>query len=75
VSNKIKLLLGGIIMEVICANTGVPVGSETCKLCVSHGCEGYKQVKKKNKDKNTLEKFLEKLQNILISSSKNKDNK
>lgn len=41
-------------MAIICDNTGVPVGSETCKLCVSHGCEGYKQAIKKNKDKNTL---------------------
>ena len=36
-------------MAVICDNTGVPVGSETCKLCVSHGCEGYKQATKQNK--------------------------
>ena len=36
-------------MAVICDNTGVPVGSETCKSCVSHGCEGYKQATKQDK--------------------------
>jgi hypothetical protein len=33
-------------MAVICDNTGVPAGSETCKSCVSHGCDGYKQATK-----------------------------
>lgn len=44
-------------MAVICGNTGVPVGSETCKLCVSHGCEGYKQATKQDKQ---WRKFAEK---------------
>lgn len=43
-------------MAVICGNTGVPVGSETCKLCVSHGCEGYKQATKQDKQWEILQK-------------------
>ena len=43
-------------MTVICGNTGVPVGSETCKLCVSHGCEGYKQATKQDKQWEILQK-------------------
>lgn len=43
-------------MAVICGNTGIPVGSETCKLCVSHGCEGYKQAIKQNKQRENLQK-------------------
>lgn len=44
-------------MAVICGNTGVPVGSKICKLCVSHGCEGYKQATKQDKQWNyNLEK-------------------
>ena len=43
-------------MAVTCGNTNVPVGSETCKLCVSHGCEGYKQAAKQNKQRENLHK-------------------
>lgn len=43
-------------MAVICDNTGVPVGSETCKLCVSHCCEGYKQATKQDKQRENLQK-------------------
>lgn len=50
-------------MTVICDNTGVPVGSETCKLCVSHGCEGYKKAIKQDnlqkKDKHKLSSTTE----------------
>ena len=48
-------------MAIICGHTGIPVGSETCKLCRSHGCEGYKKSLKKNKDKNPwFKQFLKK---------------
>lgn len=45
-------------MTVICDNTGVPVGSETCKLCVSHSCEGYKQATKQDMHKKDKHKSL-----------------
>lgn len=56
-------------MTIICGHTGIPVGSETCKLCVIHSCEGYKKSIKKNKDKNIgFKKFLKKKdKNTLLS--------
>lgn len=35
----------------ICGNTGVIAGSESCGLCVARGCEGYKIYRKQHKKK------------------------
>ena len=48
-------------MTVICGNSGVPVGSKSCKLCVSHGCEGYKQATKQDKEKFTEKRLYKKI--------------
>jgi len=57
-------------MTAICGHIGIPVGSETCKLCVSHGCEGYKQATKKDKQWENLQKkdytkIIEALKNFI----------
>ena len=33
----------------ICGNTGVIAGSESCGLCVARGCDGYKMYKENKK--------------------------
>lgn len=48
-------------MTVICGNAGVPIGSESCKLCVSHGCEGYRKATKQNKEKFAEKRLYKKI--------------